>query len=422
MTPAQKIALRLSEVRQRLNEISGIEGDAFTDEIRQEADTLQTEYGDLEIRHRAAIVAEGEAETRAADRFGDMDGEDRELAELRGKARLGAYVEAALEMRSVIDGAEAELNAALEIPAGRFPLELLAPPAEARTEHRATTDIDAGAQQRTWLDRLFSETAAMHLGITFQSVAPGVSAHPVTTAGASAAQRGRREAADDAAWTVGVAEIKPTRNTVRAVFSEEDAARLPGLESALRRDLSMALAEGVDRSIFLGDSGANEDGADITGLITATGVTDLTLTQAAKVKPADVVAAFVGLIDGKHARSLQDLRVVATVGANTLWAGRTIGLVDFPAATLAGFLGQHGMRWAVRGDIETATAAGDWGAFIGRGRGIAGAGVAAIWNSGMILRDPYSGAAKGEVALTLSHLWGFKLPRPSNFARLKFVA
>ena len=51
MTNAQKIRLRLSQVRQRLNEISGLEGDAFTDEIRSEAESLQTEYADLETRH-----------------------------------------------------------------------------------------------------------------------------------------------------------------------------------------------------------------------------------------------------------------------------------------------------------------------------------------------------------------------------------
>ena len=50
MTSTQKIRLRLSQVRQRLNEISGLEDDAFTDEIRAEAATLQTEYADLETR------------------------------------------------------------------------------------------------------------------------------------------------------------------------------------------------------------------------------------------------------------------------------------------------------------------------------------------------------------------------------------
>ena len=66
-----------------------------------------------------------------------------------------------------------------------------------------------------------------------ESVPAGVaSSHPVTTAGASAAQRQRStDAAADAAWTIGVTEMKPKRNAVRLLFSIEDAARIPGLES-----------------------------------------------------------------------------------------------------------------------------------------------------------------------------------------------
>ena len=50
MTNRQKIELRLSKVRTRLNEIAGLEGDEFTDEVRSELDELETEYGDLERR------------------------------------------------------------------------------------------------------------------------------------------------------------------------------------------------------------------------------------------------------------------------------------------------------------------------------------------------------------------------------------
>ena len=415
MTPKQKIDLRLSEVRKRLNEIAGLEGEAFTDEIRSELETLKAEYATLEERHQAAIIAEGEAETRAAAGFKEPDAEDRELAELRGKARLGAYIEAAFEQRGVTDGAEHELNQALDIPGNRFPLELLAP-----VEERATTDAESTVTGRTWLDRLFADTAAMRLGVTMESVAPGVAAYPVTTAGAAAAQRGRADAAADAAWTVGVTEIKPTRNAVRAVFSETDSARLPGLEAALRRDLSMALTEGIDRAIFLGDAGAGEDAADITGLIGAS-ITEVTLTQANKVKAPETLALFAGMVDGKHAASLGDLRVVASVGANTLWLS-TIAAAAADTKTIASFLRENGLSWGIRGEIETATADGDFGAFIGRGRGIRGAAVAAVWNSAMLVRDPYTGAAKGEVALTLNTFWGFALPRASNFQRLKFVS
>ena len=53
MTNAQKIALRISQVRERLRAIATIEGDAFTDEVRAESGNLETEYADLETRHRA---------------------------------------------------------------------------------------------------------------------------------------------------------------------------------------------------------------------------------------------------------------------------------------------------------------------------------------------------------------------------------
>ena len=77
MTNAQKIRLRLSQVRQRLSEISGLEGEAFTAEIRGEAESLQTELADLETRHRAAIVAEPEPETRDAEHDKHRRGKNR---------------------------------------------------------------------------------------------------------------------------------------------------------------------------------------------------------------------------------------------------------------------------------------------------------------------------------------------------------
>ena len=412
MTEATRLALRLSEIRQRLNELGGAED--LTDEQRAEIDALTVEYRDAETKRRALIVAGDAGGEGDAGNGDDLDAETRELRRLEDRAQVANYVGAAMEMRAA-SGAELEYNQALGIGGERFPLRLLAP-----RETRATTDADAGATQRRWLDRLFADTAAMRLGVTFESVEPGVSAHPVTTAGASAAQRGRGEAAADAAWTVGVTEIKPTRNTVRAVFSMEDAARLAGLEDALNRDLRAALTEGVDRAVFVGDAEAGEDRADIVGLTTAA-IGEVTLAQAAKVKAPDTLAAFVGLIDGKHAASLDDLNVVAAVGANTLWHG-TIANAAASNETIAQFLMASGLDWGVRGELETATDAGDFGAFIGRGRGVSGAAVAAVWDSGMLVRDPYSEAAKGEVALTLSHLWGFGIPRPSNFKRLKFTA
>ena len=291
--------------------------DNLTDETRSELDGIETGTPDLERQLRAAHVAvdDEDAEQRAAGtaaRAPEGDAEDRERAELRGKVKLTGYVSAAVEQRSAV-GAEAEYNAAVGIGGNRFPLELLAPPEQraARTEDRATTAVDVATMPRTWLDRLFAGTAAERVGVTMESVPVGASSHPVTTAGADAAQRGKEQVAADAAWTIGVTELKPKRNAVRLLFSIEDAARIPGLESALTRDLRMALTEGVDRAIFLGDATANPNAGDIVGLQTAA-ITEQTITQANKILGPGTLGAFTGLVDGIHANGLGDLNVVAS--------------------------------------------------------------------------------------------------------------
>ena len=112
MTNGQKLALRCSEIRQRLNEISGLEGEAFTDEIRQESDKLGTEYRDTETKYRAALVSEGDASLTAGSQFlAGGSAEDRAYRELVGKADVGAIFAAAVEHRAT-DGGRVRASAA----------------------------------------------------------------------------------------------------------------------------------------------------------------------------------------------------------------------------------------------------------------------------------------------------------------------
>ena len=431
MTPLQKklrdLKARQSRERGRMSEL-GL-ADNLTDETRAELDTIETGTPDLERQIRAATVAVETEETEqrdAANRGENRDTQDAETrarAELRAKVRMSGYVSAAIEQRGAA-GAEAELNAELGIAGNRFPLELLAPAERraARTEDRAVTAVDIQTTPSRWIDRLFAGTAASAVGITMESVAGGSASFPVTTGGASSAQRGKSQDAADAAWVVGVSELKPTRNSTRLVFNVEDSARIPGLESALTRDLRAALVEGVDRVCFLGDLTANPADGDIVGLTTATGLVEKEITQANKIKGSNVLQAFAELIDGKAAMQPADLMTVLAVGANTLWSHQLANTGASVDTTIAEFLSRFGLNWLTRGDIEVATAADDFGGFVGLGRGIEGAGVMAMWEDASLIRDPYSGAAGGEVALTMITLWNFGLPRASNFARIKFTA
>ena len=412
MNRSDSLDLEIRQIKTRLNALAG--QDSLTDEEQKECSESEAKLKTKETQFRAAKLSEN-AEQRAAEELDGETSEGREYRELRSKVGLSRYIAAATEKRGV-EGAELEFNQALGVGLHRFPLEILAP-----VEERAKTGIDTVTRPVRWLDRLFSAAAAARVGVTFESVEPGAKSYPIILTGATGAQRGRTQAAAVAGWTAGVVELKPTRNAVHAVFSREDDLRNPGLQAALTRDLRMALVDAVDLAVFEGDADANEDTADITGLQTATGVVEEELMQSEKVKGADVLGAFAAFIDGKHATSGADLRTVLSVGAQRLWMSTLANTGNAADTTISEFLTRAGIAFSARGGIDTATTNGKFGAFVGRGRGIEGAGIAAVWDDGMIVIDPYSGAKTGEIQLTMNTFWAFGLARPASFARLKFV-
>ena len=141
MTNLQRLTIRASEIRQRLNECSGLTGDALTTEIRSEVDTLTTEYTDTEVKLRAAIVADDGTQHRgAAD-----DAEARELAALTGRASIGRIVSGVVERRAV-DGADLELQQHHGLPAERDPARPVA--RAGRRGRAAQRDTDAGERGR----------------------------------------------------------------------------------------------------------------------------------------------------------------------------------------------------------------------------------------------------------------------------------
>ena len=174
MTNKQKIELRLSEVRTRLNEISGLEGDDLSDEVRAESASLQTEFADLETRHRAAIVAEGEQSTETRQEETE-DTEERERRELREKSTLAAYFSAAMKGQPV-SGREAELSEAYGCP-GSVPLEMFRTERRERDEQRAVTPgvgaNDAQQNLSSIVPAIFDRSAAAWLGIEMPTVGTG---------------------------------------------------------------------------------------------------------------------------------------------------------------------------------------------------------------------------------------------------------
>ena len=419
MDIVQKAQLKVSEIKASITDLLETAEEKRSEDYDGDLEKAMKQVRPAETQLQAALLAQPEetAEKGVEKRAEVTEtSEQREEVELRSKVNFGKYIGAAMAGTGVTSGAEAELNAHVGVPENMFPLDLLAPAIEVR----ALRDGDADVMARSWVDRVFADSAAMRIGITFESVPPGVTAHPVLTAGGSGEQRGRTQAAGESTYSFTVSELKPTRNAVHGIYSIEDHARVPGLSDAILRDMREGIVEKVDRTIFRGDATANEDGSDIAGLETLT-IGEETITQTNKVKGDETLKAFLSFVDGIYATSLSDLSVVAAEGANTLWYS-TIHNSAADNETIARFLMAAGLTWMVRGHIESNTANGDFGAFVGLARGMAGSGVAPVWNRGELVRDPYSNANKGEVKLTVNWLWNFGLPRTANFKRIKFVS
>ena len=414
----KKLKIRQVDIMGRLGEIGGMDTAEYTDEVRSELSALRKEMTD-NGQQQVALELSGVGDPAPVETRTDAP-VDNKVNELRSELQFGRYVAAAMAGRPVLTGAEAEYNAERGIKEGYFPMELLARSAEGPLETRAARDGDAATSQASWLDRVFHESAAAHVGISFRSVSPGVAAYPVTTAGGAGVQRARVQAVTESTYTVAVTELKPTRHAVHGIYSIEDDMRLPGLADGIERDMRMAIVDSVDIACFNGDDTATGTDADIVGMQTAS-ITETTLTQAKKILAFDTIEEFADMVDGKYSASMGDLNIVASVGANKVWLATQANTNR--NETMAQIMMGNGLTWTTRGGIDPNSAAGDFGAYIGLNRGIDGSGIAAVWESGQLTRDIYGDhATKGEVALTLNYLWALAFPRPANYKRLKFVA
>ena len=422
MTHLQKIVLQLSKVRQRLNEISGLEGDAFTDEVRAEAATLQTEYADLETRHQAAIVAEGEAETRATE---GPDAEARERLELRSKASLTAYITAALSGRQQ-SGPEAELQAAAGVGSG-VPIELwdTAPSEGPETRQDAPTGAPStvGVNLDAIRPQVFSASIAGRLGVEMPRVESGSYASATITTSLSADSHAKGDKAEATAAAFAVTSVAPKRISARLGIRIEDVASVgqKNFESALRENLSLVLSDALDDQIINGEGG--NSGADLIGIFER--LTDPSDPTAVADFDA-FAAAHAGGIDGLWASTLKEVSIV--VGPSTMeLAARTFQSAasfkgELSAAAYA--VANTGGWWTNRrmpdpeSDIQQAI-------LYRKGRSMMGGGsmrtaICPHWAE-VGIDDIYSGSASGERFFTLHVLLGdVVLVQPDAYAQVAF--
>ena len=407
MTPGQKIALRLSAVRSRLNAISALEGDGFTDEIRNEATALQTEFADLEVRAQAAIVAGSADETRIAAEFGE-DPEGRELRGLVGRASVGEIFTAALEHRATA-GATLELQSHYRLGANQVPLAMLRDP-----EHRAVTPGpgNVGQTQSAIIPAVFPDSVAAFLGIDMPTVGVGEATFPVLATSAvvgvpdeNAVPSGTGIDSEGATTGSFSAEVlSPSRLQAAFFYSREDRARFAGMDEALRSNLSDALMDRLDQQILNGGE----------GLLNGTNLANN------NVSAEDDFESYLShfgwaRVDGKYASGVGDLRIVmgsATYAhAGETYAGTATNKGDLSSVEklmdITGGVKVSAHVPAVSGNKQNAVVR------LGMRRDM----VAPIWEGITLIPDEITKASSGQIVVTAVMLHAIKILRAAGFRK-----
>ena len=412
--------MRRSEVRGRLNELSGVE--APTTEQDAELATLETEYGALEVRERAAIIAEDANGTPPTPSEGN--GEGRELAELETRAAFGNFLNEVINDTN-LDGAESELRAAVlgaDARRGFVPLQMLLSPAELREwqernepETRARTPVVSAARtegnQDSIAARVFSRSVLGYFGVSMPTVPTGSAGYPLMTGGTTFSNQATGGEQLAVAGTFSGDELEPIRATGSYEYAVEDVAKLVGLEEAFRRDLRDGLSDHISGQVLNG-SGAAPNVEGIRVAIAATPTAD----PSGADNFAAITQRFAGEVDGINAFGLSDLRVLMSAGtyahAITQYRGNNAEASAYD--------------WIMErcGGVEVSSRFPDPVSDIAHSvvhktsypeRNA----IAPMWQGLQLIDDPYTLAQSGQRRITAIMLWNFKVLVDAAWAHLK---
>lgn len=253
MLESVKIARRQSQIRQELAGLVGKEKPE-ENEIRQ-IEALDLEFRTNETRYRAALIAEDAERREAGSELETRQG--REWDDLVAAFEMRQVALALDEGRS-LDGQTAEIVSELRASGGFRGIPVPWQALEVRNTVAGGTPDPIST--RPIIDRLFPDSVAGQMGAQMISIDSGAIEWPVVTSSVTAGWADG-EAADVAGPTAYVTTDRPMRpdhnlgvqmRVTRRALKQSGAA----LETAIRRDMQGAMAQAMDRAVFLG-TGAN---------------------------------------------------------------------------------------------------------------------------------------------------------------------
>ena len=246
MTRSQKIMLRQSELREKINGL--LDTDDRTDEQNTQLESLTNEIQGLEPELRAALAAEPDPTPEKTDK---VDAETRERLELRSKVKVSNWVTAALN-DGEISGAEKEYAAAEGCP-GYMPLAVFEQDRELETRaHTPAPSSDTQTTAHPIMPAIFQRSIASELGVDMPTVGVGTQAYPVLTTSVTAGMKAAGAAAAETAGAFTISTASMARLTGSFKVRLEDLAMLAGMEPALRSDIGMVMRDQLDEQIVNG--------------------------------------------------------------------------------------------------------------------------------------------------------------------------
>ena len=411
MLKSQRLQLRMSELRQKINEFPDDGDDS-------DRDALTSEYSSLESQYRSALITEqtdNDTDPDAPTGSGSLDPQEREIARLLDRVGVGDYLDAAAAGRAV-DGAAAELRAATlgdECPPEYMPLDVLRNlPTKRQYRADAATSVTTAVQenQSSIAGRVFAIGALDYLGTARPTVPFGTTSYVSLTAGTTADFRDDGVAMDAAAATFTTKSINPSRVTARYLFDNIIDVRLRGASDALATDLRAVLADKLDSVGLNGQAAVNNTSPALTGIVGAlTNPTDPTDTAIW----SDYLDAYDDAVDGKYA--MDDSMVRLLVNVDTWKQARGLQ-IPTSGELLRDRLPQGRFRVsanmpATASDIATALAYAD-----GPGRGF----TQAVWRGIRLIRDPYTKSSEDQTAITATMYIGQDMVDAARYSRLEF--
>ncbi len=411
MTNLQRLELRASEIRQRLNELSGIETGELTDETRSEMDTLSVEYADVERQKRAAILAGDTPEETPEPKGGDA--ETREIDGLIQRAELRSYLTSAASGVPV-DGAERELRQAIlgeNAPETDMPIDVLLALDDGELETRAdaATNVANAVQrnQQNIVGRIFAETSGAYMGVQRPSVPVGETHYYALTGGTSADVRSAGVAKDAERATFTTESVAPVRATARYLFGVETTAKIRGFEEALRADIRAVLGDKLDSLALNGQEAVANTSPAIEGIINElddpTDPTDVAAWD-------DYYGLYASRVDGM--RSMDGSNVRLLVNADTF--KHAVGL---QVATSGELLRRELPAGRFRASANMPDTASDIATLLSYTASARTGYVQPVWRGITLIRDMYSEASKGQVALTAVMLTGAVMVDAGQYGR-----